>query len=301
MSATASRSRYYEPADLKKLFALSRNVCAFPGCDQRLADERWPHVACEICHIHGLNAEAARHLRGMSAKECNRYENLILLCRNHHHVIDNLEAGTYTADALLEMKHKHESRRADAWAKNDTALADAVRKLVLTENIVLMGDNLIRSRPDLREPKSEPSRSDSTKQVKLRDLARQLGMADDLMMQLSNDMGVGAKSINSSVIPQQADRIRRRFERDHTSGVVGAEPQGIETTNDDFNGASVDQRENAIGWLREHGVNTLQLARDGVVVTVVGRSVTVNYRESPPYKFDVESVDVIPALLRGRY
>ena len=227
MASEGSRSRYYEPADLKKLFALSRNQCAFPSCEERLADERWPQVMAEIAHIYGLNKHSARHLPGMTAKECNEYENLILLCPNHHHRIDNLERDEYTPDVLLEIKHRHETRQGGPWIIDDAMLDEAVRKLAATEAIILSTDRTIRSRPDLPEP--EAPRRDSNRKVKLRDLAVELGMAEDLIMQLSNDLGVGAKTINSTIIPQQADRIRRRFERNQASMPAGVSGGGIGT------------------------------------------------------------------------
>ena len=115
---------------------MSRNLCAFPGCDLHLADPQWPYVTCEICHIHGLN-NSARHVPGMSTKECNSYENLILLCRNHHHRIDMLEPDLYPAERLFKMKRDHESGEADTWRSDAEAIAQAVVKLVRTEGITL--------------------------------------------------------------------------------------------------------------------------------------------------------------------
>lgn len=45
-------------------------------------------------------------------QERNGFDNLILLCPNHHSVIDNDEKA-YTADRLLKMKLDHESKYAD--------------------------------------------------------------------------------------------------------------------------------------------------------------------------------------------
>lgn len=76
-------SRSYKERDLKRLFALSRNVCAFPACDQRLADPAWPSVQAEICHIAGLQEGSARFDPLMSDEERNGYENLLLLRLSH--------------------------------------------------------------------------------------------------------------------------------------------------------------------------------------------------------------------------
>ena len=90
--------RAYREADLKRLFALSHNVCAFPGCDQRIADARWPTVQAEICHIGGLNPGSARHDPELPEERLNAFENLLLLCPNHHRVIDELEPDAWPTD-----------------------------------------------------------------------------------------------------------------------------------------------------------------------------------------------------------
>ncbi|HEY4331941.1 MAG TPA: translation initiation factor IF-2 [Ilumatobacteraceae bacterium] len=48
----------------------------------------------------------------------------------------------------------------------------------------------------------------------MHELAKELGMTNAEIMDLSNAMGVGAKSHSSTIIEQQADRVRRRAERD---------------------------------------------------------------------------------------
>ena len=50
--------------------------------------------------------------------------------------------------------------------------------------------------------------------MRMHELAKELGMTNAEIMDLSNAMGVGAKTHSSTIIEQQADRIRRRAERD---------------------------------------------------------------------------------------
>ncbi len=50
--------------------------------------------------------------------------------------------------------------------------------------------------------------------MRMHELAKELGMTNAEIMDLSNAMGVGAKSHSSTIIEQQADRVRRRAERD---------------------------------------------------------------------------------------
>ena len=46
--------------------------------------------------------------------------------------------------------------------------------------------------------------------MRMHELAKELGMTNAEIMDLSNAMGVGAKSHSSTIIEQQADRVRRR-------------------------------------------------------------------------------------------
>jgi translation initiation factor IF-2 len=52
------------------------------------------------------------------------------------------------------------------------------------------------------------------KNLRVHELAKELGMTNTEMLSLCEVMGVGVKSQASSLIEAQADRIRRRAERD---------------------------------------------------------------------------------------
>lgn len=59
-----------------------------------------------ICHIEDAEV-GGRFNPKMTDKERASFENLILLCPNHHIETNNI--GKYTVDSLKEMKQKHES------------------------------------------------------------------------------------------------------------------------------------------------------------------------------------------------
>lgn len=139
-------SRAYGQADLKRLFALSHNVCAFPGCDQRIADTQWRSVQAEICHIYGLNPGSARHDPGLPQDDLNDFENLLLMCPNHHRVIDDLEPDAWPAERLLELKASHECQRTGDRAIEAELVARALLSLIARDALQvddlsgLMGD-----------------------------------------------------------------------------------------------------------------------------------------------------------------
>jgi hypothetical protein len=98
-----------EPTEktIKRLFALSGNVCAYPGCQLPIV-ERAGTVTGQICHIKARHPGGPRFDPTQSEEERHAFANLILLCRHHHTVIDG-EPEIYTVAALIEMKSIHEN------------------------------------------------------------------------------------------------------------------------------------------------------------------------------------------------
>jgi len=105
-----SSARYYTQATIKKLFASSGNQCAFPDCTQNMVDKEGNMIG-EICHIEAAEQGGLRYNPAQTNKERAHYNNLLLLCRNHHTpVIDNPDnIDKYTVEALREMKENHEN------------------------------------------------------------------------------------------------------------------------------------------------------------------------------------------------
>ena len=104
-----SSARNYTKATIKKLFASSGNQCAFPDCTQNIVDKEGNMIG-EICHIEAAEEGGLRYNLAQADKEKAHYNNLILLCGNHHTVIDNKDnINKYTVDALKEMKENHEN------------------------------------------------------------------------------------------------------------------------------------------------------------------------------------------------
>lgn len=241
--ARGRRSREYGRADLKRLFALSYNECAFPPCEQVLAKPEWPRVQCEIAHIYGLAPGAPRYVDAMSDDERNSYENLILLCPNHHHLVDYLEPERYDSATLLDMKWAHEKRRGGPtrWC-DDQQLETYVRRLALTLNITVVGipisdENVekqpvardvnsgneparpgtIRSGADIARPAGEVLRDAAPrrrKNIRVHELANELGMTSAEAVDLCGNLGIPVKSASSSLNEAYADMVRRRALRD---------------------------------------------------------------------------------------
>jgi len=91
----------------KAILAEGRHRCAFPGCSQDLMQ----NGICigEVASIHSLTAEGARYDPTMSTADLMSPENFVLLCPNHHRVIDHDERK-YNVQWLKEVKARHLER-----------------------------------------------------------------------------------------------------------------------------------------------------------------------------------------------
>ena len=119
---------------IKRLFAVSGNLCSFSDCRNSLIDRRTGTVIGEICHIKGENRRSARYDPAQSAEERRGYENLILMCPVHHKIIDANE-HVYTVTELQRIKTFHEI----TYSSHQLLLNDEAAREFLTK---IESDNL---------------------------------------------------------------------------------------------------------------------------------------------------------------
>jgi hypothetical protein len=97
--------------DIKLLWGRAANRCSFPDCrmklsqDNRTATESFP--IGEQAHIVGKEKGSARSDSILSVNERDSYHNLILLCPNHHTLIDK-NSKDYPIEKLHMFKSQHE-------------------------------------------------------------------------------------------------------------------------------------------------------------------------------------------------
>lgn len=97
-------------AVVRRLFAFSGNTCAFPECTARLIDSD-NDLMGEICHIEAAESLGQRYNKLQNDEQRRSYDNLILLCFNHHKKTDDV--SQYTVEVLKSMKAAHELRFRD--------------------------------------------------------------------------------------------------------------------------------------------------------------------------------------------
>ena len=93
---------------VKRLFAESGGVCAFPGCNTRFVDVTSGALLGEMCHINAASPGGPRFDSSLSEEARSNDDNLIILCPTHHSLIDQ-DADTYSAAKLKSLKAAHES------------------------------------------------------------------------------------------------------------------------------------------------------------------------------------------------
>lgn len=106
-----NKARQYTQTTLKRLFLLSCNQCAAPGCNRSLEARDEKTIIAKICHIEAASSDGPRYNPDMTDDERRGFDNLILLCDECHSIIDNKANETkYTVILLKEWKRNHEDR-----------------------------------------------------------------------------------------------------------------------------------------------------------------------------------------------
>jgi hypothetical protein len=106
-----ARRKSTPAADLRRLFALSGNVCAFPACMHPIFDKEGVYVA-QLAHIEAAEDGGPRFRGSMTDDERAAFENLLFFCYEHHKVTD--DEGEWPTPRLHKLKADHEAKFTDA-------------------------------------------------------------------------------------------------------------------------------------------------------------------------------------------
>ena len=128
-------SRNYSTLTIKRLYTFVGNYCSFPGCNVKFLNLENDKNFSNICHIEDANPnthKADRFNPGMSDKERANYQNLILLCPNHH--IETNDPSKYSVETLRVMKKEHEKNIASLQiGENTIAKYPSVLSIVINQ------------------------------------------------------------------------------------------------------------------------------------------------------------------------
>lgn len=98
--------------DLVQLWARAAGLCSHPDCRKRLVLDASPAdeeaSIGEAAHIIAHAEKGPRGARDNRPGAVNAYPNLILLCSNHHAMVDGMP-DTYSVETLQAWKAEHES------------------------------------------------------------------------------------------------------------------------------------------------------------------------------------------------
>ena len=148
------KPRDYLPSDIKRLFAFSGNQCSEPKCKRPVIAEDGITVVGKVCHIEAASSKGPRYRKEMKDDERRSYDNLILLCDEHHSIIDNKKnEGEYTKELLLEWKNDHISGNEGSEIEiNEETIFSAIDDIVDAIGRLEKNSNKIYSPPINRPP-----------------------------------------------------------------------------------------------------------------------------------------------------
>lgn len=136
---------------IRRLFALSGNECAFPGCTHVLIDDGGEFVA-QVCHIEAAEEGGERYNLNQTDEERRAFENLIILCHRHHVNTNNILK--YPASELMRMKAEHEAKHCNKpyvipEEFEDNVIDDIAKKLDKIYDIVKQNKSLLETGNDI--------------------------------------------------------------------------------------------------------------------------------------------------------
>lgn len=95
---------------LRRLYTVSGNQCAFPGCNRPMFNNEGNFVG-QVCHIEAAMPGGERFNPLMSNEDRRSFDNLMLMCYDHH--IETDKEVDYSVDKLKKFKLDHEKRFTD--------------------------------------------------------------------------------------------------------------------------------------------------------------------------------------------
>lgn len=134
-----------DPKVVMRLWGMSAGRCEL--CNKLLyIDSSFGDSAnfAENAHIHAIGTMGPRHKNEMDRSEINQIDNLMLLCAEHHHLIDS-KPENYLGDYLVRKKKEHEARIRSLTEIREDASCKMVTYFSNVDNVtVFSADDTLR-------------------------------------------------------------------------------------------------------------------------------------------------------------
>jgi hypothetical protein len=99
--------------EARVVYLRSGNRCAFPGCGRELVEPSESQdddaFVGELAHIVADSRQGPRGVSSMPDEERDRHDNVVLLCRVCHKIIDD-QPLNFSVSVMRAIKHDHEGR-----------------------------------------------------------------------------------------------------------------------------------------------------------------------------------------------
>lgn len=106
----ASEARNYGTGTERALYVLAQGTCYFPKCQEPVVRfvEEVAATNAHIAHIRGANRDSARYDETMTDAERAAFDNLVLLCKPHHDLVDRIRPENYSVETITSWKRDRE-------------------------------------------------------------------------------------------------------------------------------------------------------------------------------------------------
>lgn len=98
---------------IAKLWAKAAGRCEYAGCNKLLYKDDLTSEEINrafVAHIVAASPDGPRGDKTLSAQLVDDIDNVMLMCHDHHRLIDHEQVAEHTVERLREMKKKHEDR-----------------------------------------------------------------------------------------------------------------------------------------------------------------------------------------------
>ncbi|WP_280307814.1 hypothetical protein [Nocardia abscessus] len=207
-------------ATVARLFAVSMNRCAFPGCFAPLISTTGVVIG-QVAHVKAQNVGGLRYDAGQTSEQPKGFDNLILVCAVRHIEIDaRTNLTTYTVERFCAIKQVQEEEAARSNQRVPELSGSMINRLI-QELLVAGWKAAAELDPSVRLPTDETLiRTRVLVQTILHVLARQRLFAGLAMHAVIGDPKQVLRHLIEPELRQQSQDCVRTLITEDTRGLV---------------------------------------------------------------------------------